>query len=647
MVNKTYTRKKYNKTKKNTTQRKFINFYHEINKDLENNNHIPKNKSSLSEFSILQNKIDKQIKNIIFEKIGYHNNNHDSHLSQETKNMRNIFNSTIHWNNDSALEKIHNFITTMEHFILMNSRAHSKIPGIDGGTAITTSTRFQTSVDSPNYLYELLTYFIKHGISTPIGFDVIIDAKNTHQYISTVFQNGITFDTKNSYHNHNNKKKVEIMKKKFLKFYNNLFEIVFGKNHSYNISTIWDIEFILSKHMFDKNVVIDIENIYNVINHTELKKTYDFDLQLFLHIFGVPISSSSKSVIQNQIYLRNIMSQLNKHWDSNEWKPYWISRILLFFCGYHKELFHQSYIFFLKKPHIKTNIKYIMVSFAIERIKKMMNTTISKLYISKFENKREIEFTTNLFHVIKNVFINRLLNNQWMEKKTIEQAIQKIEHISFFIGYDKNWVSDIDMNTFPNSSIDNFLLFEKGIMNLKIKELLNNNNQNSNSKILSKHSHSKKLKFFMKDPNFNVFDVNAFYNNILNKIIIPNGILQKPFVDLNKCISYNMAIIGCIICHEIVHAFDEQGRKYNHEGNLIDWWSHSDKTEYRKKTNHMINEYEKMNSGLSTVKSSTRAADAYKKNLRADTKDVIFKLSQKSPNATTFFNSVIDPLIGE
>lgn len=61
----------------------------------------------------------------------------------------------------------------------------------------------------------------------------------------------------------------------------------------------------------------------------------------------------------------------------------------------------------------------------------------------------------------------------------------------------------------------------------------------------------------------------------------------------------------------------------------------------------MINEYEKMNSGLSTVKSSTRAADAYKKNLRADTKDVIFKLSQKSPNATTFFNSVIDPLIGE
>jgi hypothetical protein len=61
----------------------------------------------------------------------------------------------------------------------------------------------------------------------------------------------------------------------------------------------------------------------------------------------------------------------------------------------------------------------------------------------------------------------------------------------------------------------------------------------------------------------------------------------------------------------------------------------------------MINEYEKMNSSLSRVKSSTRAADAYKKNLRADTKDVIFKLSQSSPNATTFFNSVIDPLIGE
>jgi hypothetical protein len=61
----------------------------------------------------------------------------------------------------------------------------------------------------------------------------------------------------------------------------------------------------------------------------------------------------------------------------------------------------------------------------------------------------------------------------------------------------------------------------------------------------------------------------------------------------------------------------------------------------------MIDEYEKMNSILSTIKSSTRAADTYKKNLRADTKDIIFKLSQKSPNATTFFNSVIDPLLGD
>ena len=90
----------------------------------------------------------------------------------------------------------------------------------------------------------------------------------------------------------------------------------------------------------------------------------------------------------------------------------------------------------------------------------------------------------------------------------------------------------------------------------------------------------------------NVFDVNAFYNNVKNEFILPNAILQKPFVDISKKISYNLAYIGFIIAHEMVHGFDSEGCLFDETGKLNYWWTKDDYNKYKHLQKDVVEHYE-------------------------------------------------------
>jgi putative endopeptidase len=90
----------------------------------------------------------------------------------------------------------------------------------------------------------------------------------------------------------------------------------------------------------------------------------------------------------------------------------------------------------------------------------------------------------------------------------------------------------------------------------------------------------------------NVFTVNAYYNNTKNEIILPNAILQKPFIDITKPLSHNLGFIGFIIGHELVHGFDSQGALYDEKGLLRYWWSKEDCKRYSLLQKDVIEHYE-------------------------------------------------------
>ena len=78
--------------------------------------------------------------------------------------------------------------------------------------------------------------------------------------------------------------------------------------------------------------------------------------------------------------------------------------------------------------------------------------------------------------------------------------------------------------------------------------------------------------------------VNAYYNPTTNEICFPAGILQRPFFDMTADDAFNYGAIGVVIGHEMTHGFDDQGRQYDKDGNMNDWWAASDGANFKERT---------------------------------------------------------------
>ena len=86
--------------------------------------------------------------------------------------------------------------------------------------------------------------------------------------------------------------------------------------------------------------------------------------------------------------------------------------------------------------------------------------------------------------------------------------------------------------------------------------------------------------------------VNAYYNPGMNEIVFPAAILQPPFFDADADDAANYGGIGAVIGHEIGHGFDDQGAKYDGDGNLVDWWTDEDRAEFGTRTKALIEQYD-------------------------------------------------------
>ena len=206
-----------------------------------------------------------------------------------------------------------------------------------------------------------------------------------------------------------------------------------------------------------------------------------------------------------------------------------------------------------------------------------MNTTISKCYIKHYENKKEIAFAKELIDKLKRTFKERITKNTWLSQKTKEQALNKIDKLVEAVGYREKWLEDPDCNFFEYDAFGNNVKYANWFYDRYKKKLENA---------------VPSTDYWLNHDEMNIFTVNAFYNNVKNEFILPNAILQKPFLDLSKKISYNLAYIGFIIAHEMVHGFDTEGSLFDETGTLNYWWSKEDKDNYKLLQDDVVEHYE-------------------------------------------------------
>lgn len=185
-----------------------------------------------------------------------------------------------------------------------------------------------------------------------------------------------------------------------------------------------------------------------------------------------------------------------------------------------------------------------------------LGEAVGEMYVQKHFPAESKE---RMIKLVKNLEIamgERIQNNTWMTDETKAKAMDKLASFHVKIGYPDTWRSYADLNIEKDGYY----------ANVERAEVFNNKYE------LSKIGKPVNLDEWLITPQ----TVNAYYNPSTNEICFPAGILQPPFFNSKADDAVNYGAIGMVIGHEMTHGFDDQGGKYDKEGNLKDWWSAED-----------------------------------------------------------------------
>jgi putative endopeptidase len=201
-----------------------------------------------------------------------------------------------------------------------------------------------------------------------------------------------------------------------------------------------------------------------------------------------------------------------------------------------------------------------------------MGDAVGKLYVQRHfppdAKARMDELVANVREAYR-VSINDL---EWMTPQTRDKALAKLDKFTPKIGYPAKWR---DYST---------LVIERDDL---YGNVLRGNVVGSDRELAKLGAPVDRDEWFMTPQT-----VNAYYNPGMNEIVFPAAILQPPFFDSEADDAANYGGIGAVIGHEIGHGFDDQGAKYDGDGNLVDWWTDEDRAEFGARTKALIEQYD-------------------------------------------------------
>lgn len=630
----------HNKTKKHSKKLPKKNlkddFYTTINKNwLHMHKYVyhSTKRDDINRFSLLQEKVDKQINQII-TKIS----NTRSHSSPTLSNIKKIYNAVIDTEPSKVESRLNDYLFQLNNHIKKGSE-YSQIhnPHIHNNRI-----KYDTEY------YNFLAWMTQHQFPMFIKWYVDPDLKNTSTYISYINSHGFTYSLKKMYvSNHRtNHKEIANYKKMYIENVESLLNYILGENNCYNAEDIYNVEKNMAEYLYDDNMKITFETSYNKFAVSELNKKFHFNMNKFVdsltmksHIYspnGKHATKHERYVILNNVkYMQYALNEMYNKWHTKAWQGYFIYKIISSAIPYHKGLC-KIYSIFMNNiitaghphPHKtqylteaeqdsqqqlqqlqKSNIIYDdnlpnMYEFndnhnlinlfhktcnpkkiALSNVTEIMNMEVNKLYMKYHKHEKEIEFVKKIMISIKNVFRKRLVRSTWLSSNTIDHILQKLDKINIVIGTKSTWDPDPDCDFTNDDSYGNFQKYKKWITAQKINKYFCDDKTN----ILEKYKDR-----WNRNHGLNTYSVNACFNFDTNELFIPNAILQPPFIDINKSMTYNYANVCTLIGHELMHAFDDQGHKYDENGNFggTGWWTKEDTKKYQEKQEKLIHFYE-------------------------------------------------------
>ena len=418
--------------------------------------------------------------------------------------------------------------------------------------------------------------------SSPFVWSLNPDDKNPKIYRCYVDGPKLSLVDINIYFGYKTNEYAKKYRNRFLKYLEDLFTVTFGEKHGYRVEDIFDCEIQIINAFDCSNIKNEDPNGYNVVHKKEALEKYGFDWDKFAIALGFK-KTPEFFITSNLNYIYCMTKILLEEWDNEKWRTYFV-------FVYIKQLQRftiegRDNYFNFEGDYVRGQQQMIGLDlYAVYPLGFAFNTFLTNEYISKYKNQSGIDYVKTMAKDLKTVFIRIIKRNKWMQPNTKLVAIKKLETFTLTVGSPELLRADPLLDYVNNDCWGNLtkvamwrhenavILEGKHIIDIPVMDWSN------------------------APPKFvgtQAYIVNAMYTPSENGIYIPLGYIQKPFVDLEeRGIEYNLAHIGFTIAHEMSHALDDWGSKYDEKGRLNEWWTEKDKRKFKQIQDDVIKQYE-------------------------------------------------------
>ncbi len=481
------------------------------------------------------------------------------------ENIRAIIDEAVKNPSDPIAKKVGDFYKSYMNEELINQKGLSPLAG---------QMKAIESLKTSEAVVEYFGNAGRRGLGGPIGFFITQDDKNSTRYLAAVVQSGTSLPDRDYYlkDEDNYKAAREALKAYIVRIY----ELAKLPNGAAAADNILALETAIAKAQWSRTELRDAEKRYNLFEVSKLSDVAStLPWSTFFKASGVP---DLKEVnVTTPSYFKELDTIL-KTTPVTTWQQYATFHLLDSAAPYlpkdfvdaHFEL-HDKTIAGIpqQKPRWKRAVDATSGAGAGDF--GVLGEALGQLYVKKHfpaeSRRRMMELVNNLLKTYE----TSIHGLTWMTDATKKKALEKLSKITTKIGYPDEWRDYSKLEIKADDLIGNMM---------RSAELEHNRQVDRLNKPVDR-----------KEWGMTPQTVNAYYNPSMNEIVFPAAILQPPFFDANADDAANYGGIGAVIGHEISHGFDDEGSKYDGDGNLTNWWTDEDRKAFEELTGKLVAQY--------------------------------------------------------
>ena len=415
-------------------------------------------------------------------------------------------------------------------------------------------------------LFAIQLEMMPYGDSEFFGAYMGADEKNASQNILNINQGGLTLGQKDYYleTDEATTKIREAYKKHIVRMFQ-LFGFKKGAAEK-KMKNIFKVELALAKVSKSRTELRDPIANYNKMTLKEFDSKYPhFQLEKQMNAKGIASQYIQELVVGQPDFMAGA-DQIFAKITPAEYRDYMEWGIITSAAGLLNNEVRAANFDFFGKVMSGRKEDHPLWRRATSQVQGVMGEALGKIYVSKYFPASSKERMKTLVENLRIALGERIAAQDWMDDSTKVNALLKLNTFYVKIGYPDKWTDMSDLKIDAKKSY-----FE---------------NMQECSRFWNKwrieHTAGKPVdrdEWYMTPQT-----VNAYYNPTTNEICFPAGILQVPFFDPTADDAFNYGAIGVVIGHEMTHGFDDQGRQYDKDGNMHDWWTAQDGKNFTERT---------------------------------------------------------------